>query len=157
MSAKIMLFTLLMLSAALPSLFAQELPPITVRPRPSEEVVLAAVDVQPANRDKAAELSETLRTFNQVLWEDLSFSGFFTMAAKSFYPPQPIVRPEDLNYDAWNGLAFKVSYITAGTLDLVGGSLLAELRIFDARSRRMSFGQKITGNPDQIRAMAHRR
>lgn len=153
MSAKIAFFALLLISTALQTLFAQE---IVVRPRPSEEIVLATADVQPANRGKAADLSETIKTFNQVLWDDLSFSGFFTMAAKSFYPPQPIVRPEDLNYDAWSGFPFKVSYITAGTLDLVSGSLTAELRIFDTRSRTMSFGKRMTGSPDQIRTMAHK-
>ncbi len=157
MSAKIAIFALLIFSAVLPSLSTpQELPPVTIRPRPSEELILAVADVQPARPDQAAELSETLRTFNQVLWDDLSFSGYFTMAGKSFYPPQPIVRPDELNYDAWNNLSFKVSFLTAGTLDITGGSLSAELRIFDMKQRSMSFGQRISGDPDQIRAMAHR-
>jgi TolB protein len=156
MSAKISIVVLLILSAALPSLFAQDLPPVTVRPRPSEEIILAAADVQPANGEKSPELSEVLKTFNQVLWDDLAFSGFFTMAGKSFYPPQPIVRPEDMNYGNWNNLPFKVSFVTAGTLEIIGGSLKAELRLFDIRQRSMGFGRSITGNPDQVRAIAHR-
>jgi TolB protein len=156
MSAKITILALLIFGAALPSLPTQDLAPVTIRPRPSEEVILAVADVQPASKEKAAELSEAIKTFNQVLWDDLSFSGYFTMAGRSFYPPQPIVRPEDLNYEAWSALPFKVSFLTAGTLDLTGGSLRAELRIFDMKGRSMSFGQRIAGNPDQIRAMAHR-
>lgn len=156
MSAKIVTFALLLFSAVLPSLFTQDLPPVTIRPRPNEEVILAIADLQPASREKASELSETIKTFNQVLWDDLSFSGYFTMAGRSFYPPKPIVRPEDLNYDEWSSLPFKVSFLTAGTLDITGGSLRAELRIFDMKSRTMGFGQRIAGNPDQIRAMAHR-
>jgi TolB protein len=156
MFTKIAIFALLIFGAALPSLPTQDLPPVTIRPRPSEEVILAVADVQPASKEKVAELSETIKTFNQVLWDDLSFSGYFTMAGRSFYPPQPIVRPEDLNYEAWSALPFKVSFLTAGTLDITGGSLRAELRIFDMKGRSMSFGQRIAGNPDQIRAMAHR-
>jgi TolB protein len=78
------------------------------------------------------------------------------MAGKSFYPPQPMVRTDELNYDAWSNIPFKVTYVTAGTIDLTGGSLRAELRIFDVKSRSMSFGQRIAGDPAQIRAMAHR-
>ncbi len=118
--------------------------------------ILAVADVQPASPEKAVELSESLKTFNQVLWDDLSFSGFFTMAAKSFYPSQP-VRPENPNYDAWNGLSFKVTYLSAGILDSVGGNFRAQLRVFDMQSRSESFpGQLISGNQDQIRAMAHK-
>jgi TolB protein len=156
MSVKIVTLALLLCSAALPSLSTQDLPPVTIRPRPSEEIILAVADMQPASKEKAAELSETIKTFNQVLWDDLSFSGYFTMAGRGFYPPQPIVRPEDLNYEAWSALPFKVSFLTAGTLEMTGGSLRAELRIFDMKGRSMSFGQRIAGNPDQIRAMAHR-
>jgi TolB protein len=156
MSAKIMIFALLLFSAALPSVSTQELPPVTIRPRPNEEIILAVPDVQPANKDKAAELSEPLKTFNQVLWDDLSFSGYFTLAGKSFYPPQPIVQPQDINYDAWNTLPFKVTFLASGTLDGGGGALKAELRVFDMKGRAMSFGQMITGNQDQIRSMAHR-
>ena len=156
MPAKIVTFSLLLFSAVLPCLFTQDLPPVTVRPRPNEEVILAVVDVQPASKEKASELSEVIKTFNQVLWDDLAFAGNFTMAGRSFYPSKPIVRPEDLNYDEWNSLQFKVSYLTAGTLDITGGTLRAELRIFDMKGRQPGPGQIITGNPDQIRAIAHR-
>ena len=59
MPAKIVTFSLLLFSAVLPCLFTQDLPPVTVRPRPNEEVILAVVDVQPASKEKASELSET--------------------------------------------------------------------------------------------------
>jgi TolB protein len=156
MSAKIVTFVLLIFCAALPSLSTQDLPPVTIRPRANEEIILAVPEVQPASKEKAAELSEALKTFNQVLWDDLSFSGYFTMAGRSFYPPKPIIQAQDIGYDEWNTLPFKVSFLAAGTLDVNGGSLSAELRIFDMKGRSMSFGQRISGNPDQVRSMAHR-
>ncbi len=135
---------------------SQDRPQFTIRPTPQEEIILAVADVQPQSPERAAELGDALKTFSQVLWDDLKFSGFFTLAGKSFYPPQPIVKPEDVNYDAWSALPFKVSFLTAGTLDIVGGVVKAELRIYDMKQRSMSFGQRISGDIDQIRAMAHR-
>ncbi len=162
---KILLFALL-LSCALPVLRTQEQSPPTIRtnssddiilrPIPGEVIILAAADVQPASAEKSGELAEAIKTFNQVLWDDLSFSGFFTMAGKSFYPPYPIVRAEDIKYEDWSALPFKVTYLTAGTLDLNGGVLRAELRIFDMKQHVMSFGQRIGGDTDQVRAVAHR-
>jgi TolB protein len=134
----------------------QDKPQVFIRPSPQEEIILAAPDVQPLNPDRAAELSDTLRTLNQVLWDDLKFAGYFTMAGKGFYPKQPIVRPEDLNYEAWSGLPFKISYLSAGTLDLVGGILRAEFRLYDMKQHTMSFGQRISGDTDQVRSIAHR-
>ncbi len=129
---------------------------IVIRPRALEEMILAVADVQPQRPEVAAELAEPLKTFNQVLWDDLKFSGHFTMAGKSFYPPQPITSPETLNYDSWTSLPFAVTFLTAGTVDVVGGILRAELRIFDMKQRTMSFGQRISGDTDQVRAIAHR-
>ncbi len=134
----------------------QDQPQIVLRPRPGEELILAVADAQPASPDKSAGMADKLKVFNQVLWDDLKFSGYFTMAGRSFYPPTQIVRPEDVNYDQWSTLPFKVSFLSAGTLDISGGVLRAELRLFDMKQRTMSFGQRISGDPDQVRTIAHR-
>ncbi len=134
----------------------QDKPQILIRPPAQEEVILAVPNVQPLLSEQAAELADSIRIFNQVLWDDLRFSGFFTLAGKSFYPPDPIVRPEDLKYDAWSTLPFRVSFLSAGSLELSGGILRAELRIFDMKLRSMSFGQRISGDIDQVRSIAHR-
>ncbi len=147
---------ILFLSCLAPGAAPQDKPQVYIRPSPQEEIILALPDVQPQTPERASDVADAIKTFNQVLWDDLKFAGFFTLAGKSFYPPQPIGRPEDLNYDAWNGLPFRVSFLSAGTLDLVGGIVKAELRIFDMKQRTMSFGQRISGEPDQVRSMAHR-
>ncbi len=146
----------ILLGLAIPLAHTQEQPQVIIRPRPGEELILASADVQPASPDKTAELADTLKVFNQVLWDDLRFAGYFTMAGKSFYPPQPIIRPEDVDYDQWSTLPFKVSFLSAGTLDLSGGLLRAELRLYDVKQRTMSFGQRIQGDSDQVRMIAHR-
>jgi TolB protein len=165
MNARRLLLLALMLGGILPVLRTQEQPSPKIRTNASdgilitptgEPMILAVADMQQTAAEKSAELTDAIKTFNQVLWEDLSFSGFFTMAGKSFYPPYPIVRPEDVKYEDWSGLPTKVTFLTAGTLDLNGGMLRAELRIFDMKLRTMSFGQRISGNMDQVRAIAHR-
>lgn len=129
---------------------------VTIRPTAGEEIILAVADAQAAAPERAAELAEALKTFNQVLWDDLKFSGYFTLAGKSFYPPQPIVTLQDINYASWNQLPFRVSFMAMGNVDIVGGVLRAELRLFDIKQQTMTFGQRISGDTDQIRAMAHR-
>jgi TolB protein len=152
MSAKTALFALLIFSIVLPLACAQESIDIIAR----GEQIVAVADVQPASSDKAGELTDALKTFNQVLWDDLSFSGFFTMAGRSFYPPKPIVRPEsDINYNSWGALPFKVSVLTVGTLNLNDGVLRCELSAYDMKQRKRGFGQVFTGGLDQIRKIAH--
>jgi TolB protein len=157
MSVKIALSTLLILASTLSFVLPQEQPAVTIRPRASEDIVLAVADLQSATAEKSPELAGALKTFNQVLWADLSFSGFFTLAGRSFYPPQPIVHPEqDINYDAWNTLDFPVSFLTVGTLNVVNGVLRADLSVYDMKQRKRSFEKSFTGTADQIRTLAHR-
>ncbi len=156
MSAKNAAFLFLVFAVLGPRPQAQDKPQILIKPSPQEEIILALPDTQPLSADRAGELAGSLRTFNQVLWDDLKFAGYFTLAGKSFYPPKPIVRPEDLDYSAWSSLPFRVSFLSAGTLDLAGGVLRAEMRLFDMKQHTMSFGQRIAGDPDQVRSMAHR-
>jgi TolB protein len=158
MFAKRVIFAGLLLITAIPLCGISDLglPQVIINPRPGEDMILAVTDIQPLRSDQAAALAPALKTFNEVLWEDLKFSGYFTMAGKSFYPMQPILKPEDVDFEAWSALPFRVSFITAGTLELTGNTLRAELRIFDARQRTMIFGQRIAGDNDQVRSIAHR-
>ncbi|MFH1573471.1 MAG: DPP IV N-terminal domain-containing protein [Acidobacteriota bacterium] len=154
MRFRLLLITLLSLTPLFASM--QDRPQILIRPPAQEEIILAVPDVQPRTPAASPELAEALQTFNQVLWDDLWFSGYFTMAGRSFYPPQPIVGPEDINHDAWSVLPFRISFLSAGTLELSGGVLRAELRVYDMKQKSMSFGQRISGERDQVRSIAHR-
>jgi len=157
MSAKTTLFVLFILGSTLPLLYAQESPSIPIQVRASEEIILAVADVQPAISSKSIELADALRTFNKVLRDDLSFSGFFTLAGKSFYPPQPIVDPyQDIDFEAWSALPFQVSFLTVGTLNVFDGVLRAEVNIVDMKQRKVIPGKRFTGEDvDQIRTVAH--
>ena len=154
---KIVLYIVLILSLSQPLLHTQEPPPIAIQPTATREVILAVADAQPATPENAGELKEALRTFNQVLRDDLRFSGYFTVAAKDFYPPQPIVHPElDINYDDWDNLPFKVDFLATGTLRLTGGVLRVEVKIYDMKLRKWSgIGQGYTGDVSDVRTIAH--
>jgi TolB protein len=157
MSAKFALFISIIFGSSLPFLYAQEPPAIPIQVRASEEIILAVADVQSAIPSQSIELADALRTFNQVLRDDLSFSGFFTLAGKSFYPPQPIVNPDqDVDYEAWSALPFQVSFLTVGTLNIVNGVVRAELSIVDMKQHTRIPGKRFTGDVDQIRTIAHR-
>jgi TolB protein len=160
MSFKIICFTTLLILIMQPMLHAQDSSRVALYPKASEDMILAVANVQSASMEKSGELADVLKTFNQVLWDDLSFSGFFTLAARSFYPPEPIVHPEtDINYDAWKALSFKVSFLTVGTVYLTGGVFSAELSVYDMKQRQRSFGKAYTYTGDinqiQIRKIAH--
>lgn len=155
MPAKTSLMVLLFLCSLQPVLQAQESSRISLFPRASEELILAVAPVQAA-AIQSPELADALKTLNTVLWDDLSFSGFFTMAGKGFYPSKPIVRAEtDIDYAAWNQLPFKVSFLTVGNLSLQNGALRAELSVYDMKQRQRSFGKAYTGDLRQIRSIAH--
>jgi TolB protein len=156
MPAKIALFVLFILGSNLPPLYAQEQPVVPIQIR-GGEIILAVADVQPATQTQSVELADALKTFNRVLWDDLSFSGFFTLAGRSFYPPQPIVNPNrDINYEAWSALPFTVNYLTVGTLNLLDGVLRAELNIVDMKQQTIIPGKRFIGDEDQVRSIAHR-
>jgi TolB protein len=157
MPAKIALSVLLILCCILPFLYTQESPQIPIFPKASEDVILAIADAQPAAEDKSGELTEALKTFNQVLWDDLKFSGYFTLAGKSYYPPQPIINPDrDIDYNAWNDIPFKVSYLTTGALSLKDGLLRAEVNVVDMKQHKRGFSKVFSGDIAQIRTIAHR-
>lgn len=156
MSTRRSLLLVLSFLAAVSTPQSQDRPPIVIRPPAHEQIILAVPDVQAKSAERDTELAGSLQTFNQVLWDDLKFSGFFTMAGKSYYPPPSVTRGDELNYDAWAAVPFKVSFVSSGTLSLVGGILRTELRVFDMKQRTMAFGQVIQGDADQIRSIAHR-
>ena len=156
MHARKLLFATLLFLISIPSHSAKEQGQIQIFPKATEETILAITDVQPLRSEQAAALAPALQTLNEVLWADLKFAGYFTIPGKSFYPSQPIVRPEDINYDAWATLPFRVSFLSAGTIQLDGGILRAEMRIYDMKQRKDVFGLGIRADSDQVRSIAHR-
>ena len=156
MPVKTSLFMLLAVLTMQTSMRPQDASRISLFPRASEELVLAVANVQPVVPG-SAELDGVATAFNQVLWDDLSFAGVFAIAGRSFYPNKPIIRPEvDIDYDAWDELPSKVSFLTVGSISrLNDGELRMELSVYDMRQRKQTFGKAYTINVNQTRAVAH--
>ncbi|MEJ2110377.1 MAG: hypothetical protein P8Z37_10775, partial [Acidobacteriota bacterium] len=136
------------------SILAQE---FILRPTPGEDIILAVADIEPASNAGTSELNDAMQTFNQVLWNDLSFAGFFTMAGKSFYPSQSFGTRsvEEIPFNAWAALPFPVTFLSMGTMRLRDDVLFADLQVVDMDQRERSFGQTITGDTSQVREIAH--
>ena len=155
MPVKTCLFILLVILTMQSSLRPQD--SVTLFPRAAEELVLAVANVQPITTG-SVELDGVAQVFNQTLWDDLSFAGAFTMAGRSFYPNNPIVRPEaDIDYDAWDQIPFRVSFLTVGNISRIqGNTVRMEVGVYDMRQRKQTFGRTYTGDINQTRAIAHR-
>jgi TolB protein len=127
-----------------------------LRPTPGAEIILAVADARPAQTAEAAETAEVIQTFNSVLWDD-TFSGFFTMAGKSYYPPESATAQteKDIPFDKWASLPFHVTFLSTGTLSLSNGRIQADLSLFDIDQRKKAFGLNIMGDKDQVRTLAH--
>ena len=102
-----------------------------LRPTPGREIVLAVDDVDPGSNEISSELWDAIQAFNQVLWNDLSFSGYFTMASKSYYPSQStgLQSEEEIPYDAWAALPFPITFLSAGTMEIRDEGLYVVLQI----------------------------
>ena len=132
------------------------LPQIRLKPLASEEMTLALANVQPTIA-RSAELDGVANVFNQVLRDDLSFAGSFTIIGQSFYPEKPIVRPEtDIDYDAWAAIPVKVSFLAVGSVTpLQAGRVQMEVAVYDMKQRKQAFNRRYTTDINQTRALAH--
>lgn len=156
MKIKISLLVLLAVLAMQASLRPQSSSRISLFPSASEDIILAVANVQPIIPG-SAELDGVASAFNQVLWDDLSFAGFFTLANRSFYPDKPIIRPEvDIDYEAWSELPFKINFITTGTINPEkDGRLRIHVSVYDIRQQQQTFNKVYTGTINQTRSIAH--
>ena len=156
MLSRIIYWILFLLPLLAPEISSQdELTPI-LRPTPRGEIVLAIPDITLQNPERASEMADVLRTLNQVLWDDLKFAGYFALAAKSFYPSQTSTNQQHPDYEAWNSLPLKIVYLSSGTIDLVGGVVNIDFRLFDLSVRSYGFGLKVSGDKSSARILAHR-
>jgi len=135
--------------------FSQDAPTVVVKPTPEKEIILAVPDLTLLNPEQTENV-DALKIMNQVLWEDLKFAGYFTLAAKGFYPPQAMRSSEGVDYDAWNNLSFKINYLSTGTVKIIGKSVIVKFQLYDLRTRSYGFGSEISSDINSVRSIAHR-
>jgi TolB protein len=149
-------FGLILLLLATPFICSQEEPAILIRPTPKEEMIIAAQDLILQNSEQTRQMDETLRSLNQTLWDDLKFSGYFSLANKSFYPEQDDRNSQHVDYQAWSDSPLAINYLSTGYVDVVAGVVRSRFQLFDIKQRTLVFSKEISGNQNSVRAIAHR-
>jgi TolB protein len=98
------------------------------------------------------------KTFHDVLWNDLEYSGIVDMVSPSFYPTTVPTQPSELNTAAWSAAPVNAQMIAFGSLDAANGLSISG-NLFDVRSAAgASALQKIyrgAANDQDARKLAH--
>jgi TolB protein len=154
MSGRMTCLILLFLALLASQISSQDAHKLIIRPTPRQEIVLAIPDVS-QDSDQSSETADISRIVNQVLLDDLKFAGYFTLAPKSFYPPQTATSLQP-DYDVWNAVPLNISYLSSGSVAFLKGVLNIDFRLFDLKMRSYGFGLKVSGDKNSARAFAHR-
>jgi TolB protein len=120
------------------------------------DTIIAVPDFQPKRNPVDPVVAEALKTVNEVLRNDLKYSGFFVMASQSFYPLKPLTGFGDANYSDWKIAIRNLAFLIAGNVELSNGELRLEGHVLDAKQEKEAFANLVRGGPDQAREMAHR-
>ena len=97
-----------------------------------EKIRIAVPEFKASNQD--ARDNELLRTFNDVLWNDLDNAGIFEMVSKSFYPLGQIGSPADIKFDAWSSPPPNAAMLVFGNLGAAGNSLTVQGWLYDVKN-----------------------
>ncbi|HEY2385228.1 MAG TPA: Tol-Pal system beta propeller repeat protein TolB [Terriglobia bacterium] len=122
-------------------------------------VKIAVPDFQPASADASAAGRAAL--FNQVLRNDLSYSGGVTVVSPSLYPLGKFSGPGDIKPDDWTTAAVGAQFIAFGNLRTANGGLAVEARLWDLKaasaSGREALAQRINSedSDEGARLTAH--
>jgi TolB protein len=95
----------------------------------AKEVRVAFPEFQPRSNDPT--LLKYTALFNQVLWEDLDYSGSIALVNRSFYPLGKFQTPTDIRVEEWTKPAVNAQYMVFGASDLSRGQLRFESRLWD--------------------------
>src|SRR5580704_7724823 len=97
--------------------------------RGANEVRIAFPEFQATSTDPNTVKLTAL--FNQVLWDDLDFSGNISLVSRSFYPLGKFQAPTDIRVDDWTKASVNAQYLTFGNTTIKGGQLYLEARLWD--------------------------
>ena len=146
--------TLLILMLATPTGMAQP-SDVKIYPKARESTRLAVANfvartaVTPRTRTAA-------KVFNDVLWKDLTFSAFFEMPSRSFYPLKPLRSPQDVSFDNWQAPTLDVDFLAFGNLHVDAAGALIEGYLYDVKTRQQVLGKRYSvADATLIRRVAH--
>jgi TolB protein len=122
-----------------------------------EKIRLAAPDFKIGSADpKSAALD---KTFNAVLFNDLTQAGLFDMVSKSFYPAF-VGSPADVVLDVWAAPPPKAAMLAFGNLAVSGDNMQVQGWLFDVKSPQnpqvLAKQYRDAATDDGARMTAHR-
>ncbi len=127
---------------------------VKIFPKPTE-TRLAVADFVPRTGDTQDNLS-ALKVYNDILWKDLKFSGFFEIPSKSFYPITPLRLPQDVDFETWRTPSVDADYLAFDNLQVYESAVVVEAYIFDVKTRQQVIGKRYTvAQPSLVRRVAH--
>ena len=123
-----------------------------------ERVRLAAADFKSSTGDPNN--ATLLKTFNDVLWNDLDNAGIFDLVSKSFYPLQEPGQPSEVNLSAWNSPPPNTSMLAFGNLGATAGKVTVQGWLYDVKNQASPqvLGKQYndTATSDAVRVIAHK-
>jgi TolB protein len=123
-----------------------------------ERIRIAVPDFKAASADP--QTPALLKTFNDVLWNDLEQAGIFDMVSKSFYPMGQFGGPTDVRADAWASPPPNASMLAFGNANVGGGSLAVQGWLFDVKNPQspqvLARQYRESATDENARVIAHR-
>src|SRR5262245_36507881 len=121
------------------------------------EVRFALPEFQPKSAD--ANLTKLTALFNQVVWDDLDFSGSIALINRTMYPLGKFQAPGDIKAEQWTDPRVNAQYIAFGSTEVRAGKMTIEAHLWDLavasdRERGLSLGSELS--EDSVRLAAHR-
>ena len=92
-----------------------------------EKIRVAVADFGP----RADNAKTHAAQFTQVVRDDLANSGVLDLVSPSFYPPQTLSQPPDLNASAWTTPDVKANYVAFGNLTETTSEVAIQAWLFD--------------------------
>jgi TolB protein len=118
---------------------------------------IAVPEIQPNSADP--KLAGLAKVFNEVLWNDLAFSGNLVLASRSFYPSGRFVNPGDIHTEEWTRPGVEAQFIAYGSTAIQNGTFVANVRLQNLGLQKNPelFGRRYKHDDDEAsaRAMAH--
>jgi TolB protein len=124
---------------------------------PAVRTRLATADFKPTGGGQTESLR---RTFDSVLFADLSNAGIFDMVSKSIAPPVTPGAPAEMNLAQWSDAPVSAAMVAFGALGVNGTKLAVNGYLFDVKNPQFPqvFSRQYSedASEDSARQIAHR-
>jgi TolB protein len=107
-----------------------------------------------AQRDGAAGVQVAAQDLQEVVWNDLEFSGYFRIVDRAHYTLVPAARGGKVPFPDWESIG--AEYLFLGEAGSEGARLLVEGRLYDTAHSLLIFGKRYRSEPDLFRTVGHR-